>query len=81
MNILFFYSFNRKGNLAPSEKFKKIILKNLSDEFGGPQRAHERLFCDFASSLGQPNIYLDFVEEKYNVHWVREFNKVCHLLL
>jgi len=39
------------GSLAPSFEYKKVVLQNITEEFGG-KKSHENLYWDFAKELG-----------------------------
>ena len=62
------------GSLAPSEEFKKIILDNITEEFGGNKCSHEQLYMEFAKAVG-----VDVVEEvltgRTNLPFIEEFNR------
>lgn len=58
---------------APNSKFKKIILANISEEFGGQLDSHEELYWNFASSVGI-DIVKEVLNPKYNYQFTEEFN-------
>lgn len=58
---------------APSSKFKKIILANISEEFGGQLDSHEQLYWNFASSVGI-DIVNEILDPRYSYEFAEEFN-------
>ena len=61
------------GNFAPDKKTKDMILENISEEFNGDSLSHEQLYLDFAKCLNV-NLKNEFIEEKYNIKEMKEFN-------
>jgi len=61
------------GSRAPDEKFKKIILGNISEEFGGSKRSHEELYILFAKDF-EVDITSEIISEEHNVPFIKGFN-------
>ena len=62
------------GNHAPNGPAKKIILENISEEFGGDRYSHEQLYYNFSKSLGV-DIKQEIVSESAYDEFVINFNK------
>ncbi len=62
------------GNHAPDSKTKKIIVTNISEEFGGNYGSHEQLYFHFAESLGV-NIHQEIIDETNYDDYIVQFNK------
>ena len=62
------------GNKAPERSYKEIILENVEDEISLNSRSHEELFFQFSDELGI-NLRSEYVEEKYNLPVIRDYNK------
>ena len=62
------------GNTAPDMNNKKIILNNITEEFGGTGKSHERLYWDFAKGFGV-DMDNEFLRENNYLPFIREFNK------
>jgi len=62
------------GSYAPGTTEKKIILKNIFEEFGETRRSHELLYFDFARAL-QVDIEQEIITEENYVDFARKFNK------
>ncbi|MBI2584117.1 MAG: iron-containing redox enzyme family protein [Candidatus Aenigmarchaeota archaeon] len=61
------------GNHAPDATAKRIVIDNISEEFG-IAKSHEQLYWEFATSLGV-DLKDEFLKEKTYLPFVREFNK------
>jgi hypothetical protein len=81
MFVRFFYHIRGKfykflwfiGNHATSEEVKEQVLHNIKEEFGGKSYSHEQLYFKFSKSLGF-EIEDEFIYEKSNVPFIKEFN-------
>lgn len=62
------------GNYAPNSIEKSVILKNISEEFGGNGYSHEQLYMAFAESMGV-NLKQEILTEETNLPFIRDFNK------
>lgn len=61
------------GNHSIDKTTKDVILKNIAEELNGAARSHEQLYLDFAETVGV-DIKEEFLDEKYYLPFVREFN-------
>jgi hypothetical protein len=61
------------GSLAPSQDFKKIVLDNIAEEFGGKSTSHETLYIKFAKEF-EVDILQESVDEIYYLDCVKKFN-------
>jgi len=61
------------ANFAPDAESKEMILENMRDEFGRNGRSHEKLYLDFAKSLGV-NLVYELIEEKFYLPFLRDYN-------
>jgi len=61
------------GNFAPNAEAKEVILNNIRDELGMNGLSHEKLYLEFARSLGVDLTY-ELIEEKYYYSFLREYN-------
>ena len=55
-------------------EMKKVILENISEEFGR-QKSHEQMYFDFANSLEVELIQSEVLDETSNVSFIKEFNQ------
>ncbi|MBL0942335.1 MAG: iron-containing redox enzyme family protein [Alphaproteobacteria bacterium] len=62
------------GNHATNKLIKDIILQNIAEELGGNAKSHEQLYFLFAEAAGA-DIESEFVEEKFLLPFVKQFNK------
>lgn len=60
------------GNFLPNEQLKKIVLTNISEEFG-MRCSHEQLYVRFAEALGV-DIIDEIKQEKYYLDFAKAFN-------
>jgi Iron-containing redox enzyme len=67
-NILWFM-----GNYAPDAKSKEIILDNIREEFGKHAPSHEKLYMDFAKSMGV-DLTCEFLDEEFYQPFLKEYN-------
>jgi len=63
------------ASLAPSLKYKAVVLDNFKDEFGMTAPSHEQLYERFAEEMGAPNIFEEVVTEQTYLGFVRKFVK------
>lgn len=64
------------ASLAPSLKYRRIVLANFKDEFGiTAPPSHEQLYARFAEEMGVPNIFDEVVSERTYFSFIREFVK------
>jgi hypothetical protein len=61
------------GNHANDSETKKVIIENIAEELNFSAKSHEQLYLDFAKSL-DVDISDEFLEEKYYVPYVKDFN-------
>lgn len=70
-----FYKFLWCIGIMSSEiNIKNKVLENISEEFGEEKKSHEKLYFDFALSLGV-NLEKEIYEEKFYLPFLREFDK------
>lgn len=62
------------GNYAPSTEYKKIILANITEEFGKNGLSHEQLYIRFATSLNI-NLSDEILHKKNYLDFLQDFNK------
>lgn len=62
------------GNHAPDENLKKIILHNISEEFGEKGKSHELHYIDFSNYFGV-DIYQEMMSEENYASFLKEFNR------
>lgn len=63
------------GNRTPDKRTRDAILENIHEEWGGDYgKSHERLYFDFAQSLGVDVSQECWTEESY-LPFTREFNR------
>jgi len=62
------------GSFAPNNDFKKVILGNIEEEFGGKGPTHEKLYFDFARSFGI-DILDEMISEEHNFEFIKQFNQ------
>lgn len=62
------------GNHAESKRAKEIILHNIMEEFGGHAQSHEKLYIDFAKSLGAHDINDEILNQQNNLSFIQKFN-------
>ena len=60
------------GSLAPSFEYKKVVLQNITEEFGG-KKSHENLYWDFASELGV-DIQSEVLDQTNNLKYIQDFD-------
>ena len=60
------------GSLAPSFEYKKVVLQNITEEFGG-KISHEQLYWDFAKEL-DVDIQKEILTQINNFEYIREFD-------
>ncbi|MDF1654835.1 MAG: iron-containing redox enzyme family protein [Coxiellaceae bacterium] len=61
------------GNHAPNDAYKKVILHNIEEEFGGDKFSHEQLYFEFAKELNL-DITDETVYKKSYLPFIRKFN-------
>ncbi|MDF1654825.1 MAG: iron-containing redox enzyme family protein [Coxiellaceae bacterium] len=61
------------GNYAPNVDLKKIILKNIEEEFNGNYISHEQMYLDFAKQMDVDLTDVILNEDNY-LPEIREFN-------
>jgi hypothetical protein len=61
------------GNFAPDAASKKIILNNICDEFSLNGISHEKLYLEFASSMGVDLTY-ELIDENCYPKFLKEYN-------
>lgn len=62
------------GSTAPNLEYKKIILENIEEEFGGKSVSHEQLYFKFAKEF-EVNIIEEILNPKFNVRFIQDFNQ------
>jgi hypothetical protein len=60
------------GSLAPSFEYKKVVLQNITEEFGG-KKSHENLYWDFATELGV-DIQSEILSQTNNLKYIQDFD-------
>ena len=72
-----FYKFLwTMGNLeGASFTQKKVVLGNISEEFGGSGESHDQMYQDFTASVGV-DTSKELVEEKYYLEFAQAYNQV-----
>jgi len=61
------------GVLATDTRFKKVILDNFEEEFGGGGPTHEKLYFDFAEYF-EVDIKSEMVSEENNFEYIKKYN-------
>ncbi|MEI6728974.1 MAG: iron-containing redox enzyme family protein [bacterium] len=59
---------------APDNRYKKIVLANISEEFGGQLDSHEELYWEFCKALNV-NISEEILNPKFNLKFTELFNQ------
>ena len=62
------------GSFAETEDEKRVVIDNIMEEFGGRHRSHERLYFDFAESLGV-DVVAEIQSETAYAPFLVAFNK------
>ena len=60
---------------APDNRFKKIVLANISEEFGGQLDSHEELYWEFCKALNV-NISDEILNPQFNLKFTAQFNQI-----
>ena len=61
------------GSFGPNNEFKEMIIENTKDEFGFNGISHEKLYLEFANSLGVDLKY-ELLDQKYYLKFLKEYN-------
>ena len=61
------------GSLAPNLEYKKIILENIGEEFGGRSTSHEQLYFRFTREFNI-DINEEILNPKYNLAYLQNYN-------
>ena len=64
------------GSFAPDANTKEMILNNIRDEFGQGGRSHEKLYLDFANSMGVDLAY-ELINEEFYLPFLKDYNQGC----
>jgi Iron-containing redox enzyme len=60
------------GSTAPNKEYKKVIMGNITEEFGSV-KSHEQWFFEFAKEFGV-DCNSEILHETHNHDWVKEYN-------
>ncbi len=60
------------GSIAPNNNYKKVILKNISEEFG-QTFSHEYWYSQFAKEF-DVDIDKEILDESCNFEWIQKYN-------
>lgn len=60
------------GSLAPSFEYKKVVMQNITEEFGG-KMSHEQLYWDFAKEL-DVDIQKEILTQTNNLEYIKKFD-------